>query len=259
MKAYESMEKFPQALLDCQSLIKLDKNKEELYKKTYEEMKKKYELKLRRGSDYKKIEFVSKSPHLRSKKPLKRIEITEVEDVQPKTDMNKKKVATKPVATTLNYDTEIPDDIVDKIFDNATGEASSQSNMFSKSSRSIFDSCAPSTTAKAAAIAQPSSSSASAIKETLSTTDNKKVVHLESEKIKLKNELNAKNLIANEEKIDNVEDVEKIEDAIIPDIPKSGSQFHVIWRELSNSRKYLFLKVRNQFCFSYTTSFYKVC
>ncbi|EAT32807.1 AAEL014957-PA, partial [Aedes aegypti] len=61
------------------------------------------------------INFTQKAPHLRSKKPLKRIAISEVScSVDPKSNPSNYVIAS-------NYET-IPDSVIDKIFNNNTGE-----------------------------------------------------------------------------------------------------------------------------------------
>nr|XP_019546275.2 RNA polymerase II-associated protein 3-like isoform X2 [Aedes albopictus] len=61
------------------------------------------------------VNFIQKAPHLRSKKPLKRIAISEVSSsVDPKTNPSSYVIAS-------NYEA-IPDSVIDKIFNNNTGE-----------------------------------------------------------------------------------------------------------------------------------------
>lgn len=123
MLAYESLEKNFAALEDCKKVMELEPNKS-IYMKNLQQLNKKIELDNKYilnkkwwtqfPADVKDTDFIHKSPHLRSKKSLKKLEITEIASTpRPKV---------KPVVVNGEDVATIPDAVVDKLFNNSTGE-----------------------------------------------------------------------------------------------------------------------------------------
>lgn len=114
------------AINDCQTYLKLVKNEkqrltaEKDLERLQVTLKNEQQPKAYNWNDLRKnaslVSFVNKAPHLRSKKPLKRIAISEV--TSSSTD-NKQNASNYVIAS--NYEA-IPDAVIDKIFNNNTGE-----------------------------------------------------------------------------------------------------------------------------------------
>lgn len=123
MLAFESLEKHVAALEDCKKVMELEPNKS-IYAKNLQQLTKKIELDQKYilnkkwwtqfPADVKDTDFIHKLPHLRSKKPLKRMEITEI--------ATKPRPRVKPVVVKAEDVQKIPDSVVDKLFNNSTGE-----------------------------------------------------------------------------------------------------------------------------------------
>lgn len=123
MLANEFLGKNVTALEDCKKVMELEPNKT-IYVKNLQELSKKIELDNKYilnkkwwtqfPADVMDTDFIHKSPHLRSKKPLKIMEITEI--------ASKPRPKVKPVVVNGEDVETIPDSVVDKLFNNATGE-----------------------------------------------------------------------------------------------------------------------------------------
>lgn len=230
MLAHEELQNFKAAIDDCRKLREISPNKI-IYKKAYQKLIS-YSSSNNKNStstaqfelleNEEQIDFITKPPHMRSKTPLRSIKITEIEDLNnKKIDTITSNTATK---TLFNHDDDaIPDHIVDKIFNNSTGESQHSSQFSNRYSMKE----------------QPSTSSLN------STMQTKKLNKAASESEKIKNEKNLKISLTEDEENSKlvVEKEENEKDIIVPDIPKSGLEFQKTWRELSNLRKYLYLKV----------------
>lgn len=129
MLAYEALEKNVAALDDCKKVMELEPNKS-IYVKNLQQLNKKIDFDNKYilnkkwwtqfPADVKDTDFIHKSPHLRSKKPLKRMEITET--------ASKPRPKVKPVVVNGEDVGTIPDSVVDKLFNNSTGEFNPQEN-----------------------------------------------------------------------------------------------------------------------------------
>lgn len=123
MLAYEALGKNVIALEDCKKVIELEPNKT-IYDKNYQQLIKKIELDNKYilnkkwwtqfPADVKDTDFIHKSPHLRSKKPLKKMSITEI--------ASRPRPKVKPLVVNGEDAETISDAVVDNLFNNATGE-----------------------------------------------------------------------------------------------------------------------------------------
>lgn len=138
MCAYEALEKNVAALEDCKKVMELEQNKS-IYGPRLQQLTKKIELDNKYilnkkwwtqfPADVKDTDFIHKSPHLRSKKPLKRMEISETS--------SKPRPKVKPVVVNGEDVGTIPDSVVDKLFNNSTGEFNPQENSMRNFSRNM--------------------------------------------------------------------------------------------------------------------------
>lgn len=123
--AYEELHENAKAVIDMQKVIQLepavethkkslDRLRQRLSEQSFEraakEMEKKVWLPL--GKDQKYTNFISKNPNYRSRKPMKRIKIDEVLPSMP------------PPVTDAGE--KIPDSVIDKLFNNNTGECTAE-------------------------------------------------------------------------------------------------------------------------------------
>lgn len=206
MIAYEQMEENFKAIQACRKLLELTPD-DELCKKSYDRIhdkimeaeKKKDREKIRWSRLSPKaqyINFIEKSPHLRSKKPLKRIPV-------------KLRKAPSP----------IPESIIDKIFNNNTGEQHSEPETDSKLFKSNF--------------LQQSLITPKPVKSEMVIIEDKKKVD-ESNEI-LKATENKKDQIAS------LQELEAMKCSLIT-IPGTGLQFYAAWKELNEQQRFLYLK-----------------
>lgn len=138
MMAYEALEKNVAALEDCKKVMELEPNKS-IYLKNLQQLTKKIELDNKYilnkkwwtqfPADVKDTDFIHKSPHLRSKKQLKKLEITEI--------ASKPRPKVKPVVVNGEDVGTIPDSVVDKLFNNSTGEFNPLENSMRNFSRNM--------------------------------------------------------------------------------------------------------------------------
>ncbi|XP_055624920.1 RNA polymerase II-associated protein 3 [Toxorhynchites rutilus septentrionalis] len=125
MRVHEIRGEYSDAIEDCKKFLELVGNEKQRLtaSKDLERLNRLLErtqrLKPCNWSELRKnatgISFIQKPPHLRSKKPLKRVTISEVTSVDdPKADPSGYVIAS-------NYEA-IPDSVIDKMFNNNTGE-----------------------------------------------------------------------------------------------------------------------------------------
>lgn len=125
MRVREMRADYLGAISDCQTYLKLVKNEkqrvtaEKDLERLQNTLRKEQQPKAYNWNELRKnaslVSFVNKAPHLRSKKPLKRITISEASSVtDPKQNASNYVIAS-------NYEA-IPDAVIDKIFNNNTGE-----------------------------------------------------------------------------------------------------------------------------------------
>ncbi|CRK96420.1 CLUMA_CG009836, isoform A [Clunio marinus] len=205
MVAYEKNGDDYKALQSCRKLLDLtpdDQTFQNAYDRIHNRImdaKKKMETEKirwsRPGSNTKIIDFASKPPHLSSKKPMKRIPVRIRKAASP-----------------------IPEAIIDKIFDNNTGERIPEPETDSKLFKPNF-------------LISPSPTKA---------TSN---ISVDIPVIDDKNKLNETNEIIKTEikKSPTLEELEASETRVI-NVPTTGSRFFAAWKELNDTQRFLYLK-----------------
>jgi RNA polymerase II-associated protein 3 len=208
MTAYEKIGEDYKALHSCRQWLDLApedtsaKNSyDRIHNRIVEGEKKKDKEKIRwsrLGPNSEIINFVARPPHLRSKKPMKKVSLDLRKAISP-----------------------IPESIIDRIFDNNTGEASPEVN--SKLFKSNFL-IAPKAE-KVIADDEP--------KAEIKIIDNKNKVNETNEMLKASE--------VKREELPKLEHIEATKSHLIT-IPLSGPQFFASWKELSDVQRLLYLK-----------------
>lgn len=208
MAAYEKLGEDYKAMQSCRQWLDLapedssaEKSYDRIHNRIAEAEKKKDKEKIRwsrLSSSSEVVDFVSRPPHLRSKRPLKNVPVELQKAASP-----------------------IPESLIDRIFDNNTGEAPPETN--SKLFKSNF-------------LAAP--------KAQLPAADAKPEIKLEI--IDDKKKLNEKNetLKAAETKKEELPTLEELEaqKSHLITIPLSGPQFYAAWKEFNDAQRFLYLK-----------------
>lgn len=210
MVAYEKLEDDYKALQNCRQLLDLtpedqtSKNSyDRIHNRIMEAQKKKDKEKIRwsrLGSNAEVSNFVTKPPHLSSKRPMKNIPI------------RVRKVASP-----------IPEAVLDKIFDNNTGETTPEPVKDSKLFKPNFLIASPPKIAKLEE--KPKNESP--------IIEDKKAVDEANETLKA-NEIKKDQHLTSEE-------LETHKNSYIV-LPLSGPQFFTAWKELSDIQRFLYLK-----------------
>jgi RNA polymerase II-associated protein 3 len=170
----------------------------------------------------KRIEFVEKAPHLRSKKPLTRLPITEM--ISP--------------TTSHTYS----DAVIDKLFNNNTGEYTPDDD----EPRSRFSLFSPYYASKPTVLAQP-------VKTTVQETPPPKSVHTPTIiprpgghrfQSKVMEPLKSNVLEPPKPVVDTADEVLdlSIEASNLPSIPRTVQQFYSTWATLKDVQKFLYLR-----------------
>ena len=246
MMAYEKLGEDILALKDCRVIIDLLPNDEKMkndYDKIHNrilEAEKKRTREMVKWSRLSKqakiIDYIKKPPHLRSKKQMKRVEI------------KAKKVFE-----------QIPESVIDKIFNNNTGESypttpttPTDSKLFP--SNFLMKSQKKANPAKEMTLELKSPKSPispiSPLSSVSSGSPDEVKVKLDKVNENLKKESSLKlELIKTAETIEpktnempSMADLEAQKCASTILLPKSGPQFHSVWKELSEQKRFLFLK-----------------
>lgn len=241
MMAYEKLGEDILALKDCQVVIDLLPN-EEKWKNDYDkihnrivEAEKKKAREMVKWSRLSKqaevIDYIKKAPHLRSKKPMKRIEIK-----------------TKKVFE------QIPESVIDKIFNNNTGESyptTPTTPTDSKLFPSNFLMKSQNKAKPAKEMTLELKSPMSPVSPLSSGSPDEVKVKLDKVNESLKNDSSKKQEATNmspETVEPNTNDMPSLADleaqkcASTILLPKGGPQFQLVWKELSEQKRFLFLK-----------------
>lgn len=231
MSAHEALGDVEAALADCTSMIILEPQDLSLRKslKRLNELKSEIAKKKKSDKIEKKtvieqqpipgeINFINKPANQRSKKPLRRVPIIETSYSSP-----------QPLNDPFHYQSnglldessdKIPDEVIDELFNNSTGESTRKStrhNMF-------YSSNLPSTSNKFQVFPVQS------LPPLLSSDP--VIVTNPIESVETKEENNN----------DDSEEILPSTDQL-PQPPQSGPQFYTVWKELTTSKKYSYLKL----------------
>lgn len=209
MTAFEKMGNDLKALKACKDWMEtlpddqLSKtNYDRLHNKIIEESSRTKRAKVKWSKYPEQTNFVEKKAHLQSKKPLKFIPVHLKKSQSP-----------------------IPDNVIDKIFNNNTGEHVPEPETNSQLFKANFFN-------KDFAKPKPVKSSAAAESDTVD----------DKSKLNEKNEfLKACESVGNKLQVPSLEELEALKNNLIV-LPLTGPQFYATWKELSEELKFLYLK-----------------
>lgn len=220
MVAYEKLGDDFRALKSCRQWLDLSpedmtcKNSyDRIHNRIMEAEKKKDKEKIRwsrLGSKSKVVDFVTKPPHLTSKRPMKKVPL-------------RLRKAHSP----------IPESVIDRIFDNNTGENVLEPETDSKLFKPNF---LLSPSEPAPKIPKLIEMAPEKLKQEI--VQPKPVIVEDKKKIDKENE-NLKAAESHKElKLDEIESLYPV----VPDIPSTGPQFFAIWKEMLEAQRFMFLK-----------------
>ena len=242
MMAYEKLGEDILALKDCRVVIDLLPNEEKwkndydkIHNRIIEAQKKKAREMVKWSRLSKRAEitdYIKKSPHLRSKKPMKRIEI------------KAKKVFE-----------QIPESVIDKIFNNNTGESypttpttPTDSKLF-PSNFLMKNQNKPKPAKEMTLELKSPMSPVSPVSSGSSGSPDQVKIKLDKVNESLKKDSSKKQDIKTPETVEPKTtempsmaelETQKCSSTIL--LPKGGPQFHSVWKELSEQKRFLFLK-----------------
>jgi tetratricopeptide (TPR) repeat protein len=205
--AYEKLDEDMKALQSCQQWMSMLPN-DQLAKTTYdrihnkiiEKNKQKEKEKIKWSRLSRKGHFIEKSSHLRSNKQLNKVPIRIKKSHSP-----------------------IPDDIIDKLFNNNTGESFREKETDSKLFKSNF-------------LTKPTP-----VKSSCPNQKEKTKVNETNEILKASSSPNDK--CKSETTLSTMEEMDKLwNDSKNFSLPTSGPQFYQTWKELSENLRFMYLK-----------------
>jgi tetratricopeptide (TPR) repeat protein len=197
MKAYEKMGQNMRALSTCQRWMEKipndqtsQTNYDRIHNKIIEENNQRKRSQIKWSKYPKEVNFVEKKPHMQSKKPLKSIPVHLKKSQSP-----------------------IPEHVLDKIFNNNTGEHVPEPKTDSKLFKTNFFDKTP--------IVKPTP------------------IKPEPEEKSVVNEKNE--ILKASERIPSLDELQGLKNNLIS-LPQSGPQFYTSWKELNEELKFLYLK-----------------
>lgn len=196
MKAYEKMGRNMQALGTCQRWMEVvpndntpQANYDRIHNKIIEENNQRKRSQIKWSKYPKEVNFVEKKPHMQSKKPLKSIPVHLKKSQSP-----------------------IPEHVLDKIFNNNTGEHVPEPKTDTKLFKTNFF--------------EKNITKPTPIKP---ASEDKTVVNEKNEILKAS------------ERIPSLEELQALKNHLIS-LPQTGPQFYTAWKELNEDLKFLYLK-----------------
>lgn len=199
LKALKACKDWMETLPECQTS---KTNYDRLHNKIIEETSRTKRSKIKWSKYSEQTNFVEKKAHLQSKNPLKFVPVHLKKSQSP-----------------------IPDNVIDKIFNNNTGEHVPEPETNSQLFKANFFN-------KDFAKPKPMKST-----DSEAAVDDKSKLNEKNESLKVK----ASENVDNKNKLPLLEELEALKNNLIV-LPSTGPQFYAAWKELSEELKFLYLK-----------------